>query len=89
LSFPFFLFLHNISWITLTSSHFHFREGSSSHKKISFPLFSCFLFRFSIHCFPSGFFRFSVSFSLFVFSNWHWHTVWPFWPLECFPPYWI
>jgi len=47
-----FLFLHNISWITLTSSHYHIREGSSSHKKLAFP---CFIFIFSILCFPSIF----------------------------------
>jgi len=64
LSFSIFPFLHNISWITITSSLLHFREGSSSHKKISFPLFFCIL---SIHCFPSNFFRFIVSFILFVF----------------------
>jgi len=51
-----FLFLHNISWITLT---FHFREGSSSHKELAFP---CWFFSF----------RFIVSFifsdSLYCFS---------------------
>jgi len=51
-SFSFFLFLHNISWITLTSSHYRTREGSSSHKKLAFP---CFIFSFSILCFPSIF----------------------------------